>query len=164
MIVKSLSNIAPEGIEIEPLDIKDIPIYSEDLEASMPQVVIEFAKKVKESDGIIISTPEYNGNISGVLHNTLDWLSRGALGSPMERKPVGIIGSTVGGFGAVKAVKELIAACSAIKAYPMTDPVVRISKSDQKFDEAGKLIDTRVEENLKNLIEELIHWANKVSK
>jgi NAD(P)H-dependent FMN reductase len=44
--------------------------------SGIPTSVIDLREKVKYADGVIFSTPEYNGSVSGVLKNAFDWLSR----------------------------------------------------------------------------------------
>src|SRR5690554_3595840 len=63
-------------LDIEILDIENIPMYNMDIELDPPEIIIEYRKKIIESDGIIFATPEYNHSIPGVLKNTLDWFSR----------------------------------------------------------------------------------------
>lgn len=53
--------------ELEILDIKELPYYNEDEELNPPAVVQQFKQKVKNSDGVIIATPEYNWSVPGVL-------------------------------------------------------------------------------------------------
>jgi chromate reductase, NAD(P)H dehydrogenase (quinone) len=42
----------------------------------MPDKVKEFKTKIREADGILIATPEYNFLVPGVLKNAIDWASR----------------------------------------------------------------------------------------
>ncbi|MEH7391600.1 NADPH-dependent FMN reductase [Bacillus sp. JJ1474] len=65
-----------ENIEIEILKIEQLPMYSEDDEFNSSPIVTEIKQKISESDGVLISTPEYNHSIPGLLKNALDWVSR----------------------------------------------------------------------------------------
>jgi chromate reductase len=78
-LLKVLAANAPLGIEIEVVTLEEIPLYNEDLDAE-PAVpaVTELKKRIAESDGVLIATPEYNHGIPGVLKNALDWVSRPA--------------------------------------------------------------------------------------
>lgn len=56
----------------------DTPSYNQDLEATgfYPPGAIELRKRILENDAFIISSPDYNGSVPGVLKNTIDWVSR----------------------------------------------------------------------------------------
>ena len=69
-----------EGAQVTYLDLRDIPmpIYDEDLEANegMSENVLKFRELMRANQGLLISSPEYNGSISGLLKNAIDWASR----------------------------------------------------------------------------------------
>ncbi len=55
--------------------ITDLPVFSPDLETGpLPTAVQGFADLIRESDGIIVSSPEYVRSIPGGLKNAIDWL------------------------------------------------------------------------------------------
>lgn len=53
-------------------------MYDGDLKArdGIPSGGREFIRRIQEADGLLISTPEYNGGIQGTLKNAIDWASR----------------------------------------------------------------------------------------
>ncbi|SFL06381.1 NADPH-dependent FMN reductase [Celeribacter marinus] len=62
---------------IDPADF-DMPIYNGDIEADtgLPENAKRLKQLFVEHDGFFIASPEYNGSISALLKNTLDWISR----------------------------------------------------------------------------------------
>src|SRR4051812_33174915 len=68
------------GAQVTLVDLRDfpMPLYDGDLETK--EGLPSNARKLKElfisHDGFLISCPEYNSSISGVLKNTIDWISR----------------------------------------------------------------------------------------
>src|SRR5690606_603346 len=56
----------------------DCPSFNQDLEAnnSHPKGAEEFRKRILANDAFIISSPEYNGSMPGLLKNAIDWVSR----------------------------------------------------------------------------------------
>src|ERR1700741_3651055 len=68
------------GNDIQVLDLNDyeMPLYSKDRELrdGIPQLAYDFAAKIDESDFLIISLAEHNGNYSVAFKNIFDWLSR----------------------------------------------------------------------------------------
>ena len=77
-----------------------LPLYDGDLEEAegIPAAVQHLADQIAEADAVIISGPEYNKAISGVLKNALDWVSR-TKGSPWRNKLVAIMAATAGRAG-----------------------------------------------------------------
>ena len=69
-----------EGAEVTLIDLRDfpMPLFDGDLEAASG--LPEHAKRLKRlmigHHGLLISTPEYNSSITGVLKNAIDWASR----------------------------------------------------------------------------------------
>ena len=55
----------------------DLPLYNGDVEeAGMPEKVVRLVEQIRAADAVVISSPEYNRGISGVMKNALDWISR----------------------------------------------------------------------------------------
>ena len=88
---------------IEPLEIRDLPLYDADLDVDGgPEVVRAFKAAILAADGLFIATPEYNYSMPGVLKNALDWASR-APERALQDKPVAIVGATPGRWGTVRS-------------------------------------------------------------
>jgi len=81
-----------------------LPLYDGDLEEAegIPAPVQALADQIKAADAVVISSPEYNKGISGVLKNALDWVSR-TEGAPWAGKPVAILSATAGRAGGERA-------------------------------------------------------------
>ena len=75
MLVREAARVfAPDEFSFADLRL---PLYDGDLEArGMPESVLTLCDQIRAADAIVISTPEYNKNPSGVLKNALDWVSR----------------------------------------------------------------------------------------
>ena len=82
----------------------NLPLYDGDVEenAGIPAAVQTLADQIRDADAVIISTPEYNKSISGVLKNALDWVSR-TEGAVWADKPVAIMSATAGRAGGERA-------------------------------------------------------------
>ena len=57
--------------------IGQLPLFSPDLEPNDLPVVKEWTALIRDSDGIVISTPEYARGYPGSLKNAFDWLVQG---------------------------------------------------------------------------------------
>src|SRR5258708_37553295 len=106
-----------KGVETEPLDLLEynFPIMEERLHRrdDPPPRLQEYADKIARAHSLIIVTPEYNNGYPGVLKNALDYLL-----PEYERKPIGIVTVSAGGFGGINFPAPLmlvrlgIGACS----------------------------------------------------
>ena len=91
-LLRAAREIAPDGMEINILDIRDLPFYDGDVEAqgdSAPVVALKSA--MREADAVLFATPEYNWGTSGVLKNAIDWASRDREEGSLMGKPVTVI-------------------------------------------------------------------------
>ena len=79
MVARTLPKIAPASMEVNALpSIADIPLYDADVqqEEGFPATVEALAEQIRQADGVVIVTPEYNYSVPGGLKNAIDWLSR----------------------------------------------------------------------------------------
>ena len=89
----------PEGAALEIFDLIGIPPFNEDEEAALPTRVVELKASIRQADAILIATPEYNYSIPGVLKNAIDWASRPYGDNAWNRRPVAIMGASIGATG-----------------------------------------------------------------
>ena len=97
--------LAPAGMEINIYTrLGDIPPYNDDVfQKGDPPPVADFKAFLSGADAILISTPEYNYGVPGVLKNAIDWASRPAGKSVLNRKPAAIMGCSPGLGGTIRA-------------------------------------------------------------
>ena len=153
------------GAQAEEVDLKalDIPLYNNDVELRLgiPKKVEELKKKIKEADGLLIATPEYNNSFSGVLKNTLDWISR----PPDEPivtagKPTGLITASPGRFGGVRAAVSFRLMARSFKIILLNNEV-QVANAGKVF-EGNKIVDERVEKQLNDLGKEVVEWVDRL--
>lgn len=105
-LLGAAASLLPPGVELELYDrLRDIPPFSQDDPAG--EAVQHLRRAVQDADGLVVSTPEYNGSIPGQLKNALDWLSRPFPDNALRDKPAAVMGASTGLFGAVWAQAEL---------------------------------------------------------
>jgi len=124
-LLKVLAEKAAPAIEIQVVTLEDIPLYNEDLDQNpgIPAVAA-FKKRIAESDGVLIATPEYNHGVPGVLKNALDWASRPVFESCFKNKPVSIISSSKAFTGGVRAQYQLRETLISMHAHLVMGPEV----------------------------------------
>lgn len=117
----------------------NLPLYDGDLEAKgIPDSVTALAAQVAAADAIIISSPEYNKGISGVLKNGLDWISR-VPGGAFKGKPVLIIGAAAGRTGGETAYFMTRSCVDQLGANVLAVPAVLVAGAFKEFGEDGTL-------------------------
>lgn len=100
-------------VDLINLDDFDMPIYNADKEIAegLPDTVHRLQNLIHQSDGLIIACPEYNGSVTSLLKNSIDWCSRPSRPeykpSVFWTKPVLIVGASISPFGAVRATNHL---------------------------------------------------------
>ena len=117
-----------------------LPLYDGDLEAAegLPESVALLAAQIAQADAVLISTPEYNGGIPGVLKNALDWVSRSPE-KPWENKPVALMSAAAGRAGGARAHHELRLAMAPFRARIVNGPEVMVAASHDQFDDEGRV-------------------------
>ena len=151
-----------DKMDIEVLDIGLLPMYNQDNELNPPDIVKEFKAKIKESDGILISTPEYNHSIPAVLKNALDWFSR--VDQVMIGKAAMIVGASMGNLGTVKAQMHLreILNSGGIGSLTLPGNEVFIGSIQNKIDENGNLNDEGTIKFLDSTVDNFVEWVEKI--
>ncbi|WP_330297006.1 NADPH-dependent FMN reductase [Streptomyces sp. NBC_00503] len=137
----------PGGLDIEIYGgLRDIPPYDQDLDnpQDRPAAVTELRRRITESDGLLIATPEFNYSIPGTLKNAIDWVSTDWTkqeGLPLHRKPVAILGAAPTNFGTVRAQLALRQVFVWTDSDVVVKPEVQVFRSYERFDENGNLTD-----------------------
>ena len=151
-----------DKLDIELLLLNDIPMFNEDIEEDPPQVVKEFKQKIKESEGVLFLTPEYNHSIPGVLKNALDWCSR--VDRVMANKPSFIIGASNGNIGTARcqAHLRLVLNTGGIGVNNLLRNEILIRNVQDKFD-GDKLIDETTIKYLDRTVTRFIKWAERLN-
>ncbi|MDP2082303.1 NADPH-dependent FMN reductase [Pseudotabrizicola sp.] len=130
-----------------------LPLYDGDLEEQgIPSEVQALADQITAADAVVIATPEYNKNLSGVLKNALDWVSR-TKGSPWRDKPVAILSAAAGRAGGERSQFSLRHCLIPFRPHLLPGPEVFIANSGAAFDDQGHLKDERAQKGLTELMQ-----------
>ena len=142
-IARALPALAPEGVTITPLgSVGEFPLYNHDVQLEgVPAVVLAMAEAIREADGVLIVTPEYNHTIPGVLKNAIDWISR-LPNQPFAAKPVALQSASQGLWGGLRAQLALRQMFVYLDGRVLSKPEVIIPQVQTKVDAAtGELTD-----------------------
>lgn len=126
-VLHTLPALAPEGLSIEVWKgLDELPFFNQDLEENPPASVVRLREAIREADGLIISTPEYNRQIPGVLKNALDWASRPYAQGVLAGKPVVAISASPSNAGGLPALIQLRSLLDIVGSYVVGGPTVSI--------------------------------------
>jgi chromate reductase, NAD(P)H dehydrogenase (quinone) len=153
LLLRAAAELLPAGVEFELYDgLKDVPPYDQDDDVEpVAPAVAALRAAVAEADAVLIATPEYNSSIPGALKNALDWASRPIATNAFRSKPVAVIGSSAGAFGAVWAQAELRKVLAAMGAR-VVDTEVSVGHASEKFDADGRLVDEEIRNQLRDAL------------
>ncbi len=166
-IVDFLENYYKENGKIEPTvyrDLDKIPPFTPDLDLhdletdQSPREVQILRAAIKQSDVVLIATPEYAFEIPGVLKNALDWI---VSSGEMVDKPVLPISSSTSGMGGESAYEVLVKLVRILSGNIVVDTPLKIDRSNKKISETGEIIDEDLKSKLINAVEYLYQTINR---
>lgn len=149
-VFNEYKKLAAGQFELVEGSISDIPLFNEDAE-SVPEAVLALSRLIKESNGVIFFSPEYNYSIPGVLKNAIDWISRSDL-QPFDNKPAAIIGASPGNVGTARMQYHLRQVGVYLNLQFINKPEVMIGAVHEKLSD-GRLQDEKTIELLKTHIQ-----------
>jgi chromate reductase len=158
-LVHAASELSPDSMAIEPIEIGAMPFYNADLEAEGdPPSVATFKALVREADGILIATPEYNDGIPGVLTNAIDWGSRLPGRAPLAGKPVALVGASPSQVGTARAQLHVRQLLGHVHARTLPPPELLVAAAHQRFDADLRLTHDETRRVLAALLERFARW------
>jgi NAD(P)H-dependent FMN reductase len=157
------------GAEVTLVDLRDfpMPLYDGDLEAAsgLPEHAKRLKKLFFEHQGLMISTPEYNSSIPGVLKNAIDWVSRSETGekplAAYAEKVAVLMSASPGGLGGVRSLNVVRMMLANIKVLVLPDSV-SVSKAAEAFNADGTLKDAKQAASVQRLGKSLTETLAKL--
>lgn len=131
-LLRAAATLAPPGVEITLYEgLGDLPHFNPDIEETDLPAVLDFRRRLSESDGVLISSPEYAHGVPGTLKNALDWV----VGSgELINKPVALLNASPRSTYAQASLTETITVMSA-RIIPEASSTIPLS--GRKLDAVG---------------------------
>ena len=159
---RALEGAAAAGAETRLLDLRelDLPLYNPDADEPT-EAAAELIQSCYLANGLIWSSPLYQGTISGALKNALDWLHVLGKRDPpyLHDKVIGLI-SAAGGTQGLQAINTMEFAVRALRGWAVPY-VVPIASAAGVFDSGGRIQDQAVGLQLKTLGGEVVRVAER---
>ena len=98
-LIRAIDDLTKEKFDTTVFEgLTELPHFNPDLDTDdPPEAIINFRKLIRNSDGILICTPEYAMGVPGTLKNALDWT---VLSGEFSGKAVALITASTSGLKA----------------------------------------------------------------
>lgn len=155
---KALIAMAPESLSLEIINIANLPMFNEDLEATPPKEWVSFKKQIEAVDGLLFLTPEYNRSVPAVLKNAIDVGSRPYGGNSWNGKPAAIVSVSIGAISGFGANHHLRQSLTFVNVHAMAQPEAYIGGAADLFNEEGELTNESTRKFLSSFMVAFEKW------
>jgi chromate reductase, NAD(P)H dehydrogenase (quinone) len=162
MMAHALAGVAPPSLELEIVEIGQLPLYNQDEDSDPPAAWTAFRQRIRAADAVLFVTPEYNRSVPGVLKNAIDVGSRPYGSNAWEGKPAAIVSVSPGAIGGFGANHHLRQSLVFLNIPPLQQPEAYIGGAAALFDSEGKLTNPGTSAFLKKFMEAFAVMIEKV--
>jgi len=161
-VANAVIKLAPPALAFEVVEIGQVSLYNQDLEANPPESWVTFRDQVRGADAVLFATPEYNRSVPGVLKNAIDVASRPKEKNAFNGKPGAVISVSPGalsGFGANHHLRQTLV---FLNMPTMQQPEAYIGGANKLFDANGNLTNDSTSDFLKNFADSFARWVDLI--
>src|SRR5512139_2760553 len=161
MMAKALIACAPASLNLEIVEIGQLPLYNqEDDDEGRPAVEwVAFREKLRPFDGVLFVTPEHNRSVPAALKNAIDIASRPYGKNIWAKKPGAVVSVSPGAIGGFGANHHLRQSLVFVDVPVMQQPEAYIGGAASLFDNAGKLVNESTQAFIKKFMESFAEWV-----
>ena len=161
-LLRAAAELVPADTTITTIGLGDLPFYDADVEAAGdPPAVARFKTAIRDADGVLIATPEYNNGIPALLTNAIDWGSRLPGISPLAGKPVALMGASPSQVGTARAQLHLRALLDHVHARTLPPPEILVAAAHTKFDGDLRLTHEPTRNAIAALLQRFDRWIER---
>jgi len=164
-VARSICAMRGDNLDCTIVEIGDLPLYNQDLDANPPEQYARFRRQIAEADGVLFCSPEYNRGIPGVLKNAIDVGSRPYGASVFDKKPAAIVTASPGSIGGFGANHQIRQACVFLNMPVMQQPEAYLGHvTDDSFDADGCLKEGPLKELISGLAHAFHDWVDMIHR
>jgi chromate reductase, NAD(P)H dehydrogenase (quinone) len=164
-MARAICAIRDDNLDCSMVEIGDLPLYNQDLDANPPEQWTRFRDQVRPADGVLFVSPEYNRGVPGVLKNAIDVGSRPYGQSVFDKKPAAIVTVSPGGIGGFGANHQIRQTCVFLNMPVMQQPEAYLGHvNDDSFDQNGQLKDGPLKELVTSLAHAFHDWVDMIHR
>jgi chromate reductase len=153
--LETARELLPSDVELEIISIGDLPLFNQDLETNLPEPVVQFREKIRNADGLLISSPEHNHSMPAALKNALDWSSRPVNNPIMRGKPTAVMAGGAN-TGAVRAMEHVRQVLLHLEVNLVNKPEVLFFNIWNLVNEEGKITDPTTLQFMNTMLQNLV--------
>lgn len=163
LLAVTVRAVESAGVAVTTVNLNDyaLPLFDGDLEDAqgMPENARRLLELMHTHAGLLIASPEYNSQLTPLLKNTIDWLSR-ADDDPFEGRVAAVVAASPGALGGARALQHarqllLNLGCHVVPAQCI------LPKAHEAFDAEGNLQDARARKSVAALVGQLVNLVRK---
>lgn len=158
---QALSRLAGPKLDLRILELNDLPLYSQDLEAELPASVTRLKREIETADAVLFVTPEFNRSFSAALKNAIEWGSRPWGRNSWAGKPGAIIGATLGAVGTAAAQSQLRSVATAVGVSVLGQPEIYLNFRDGQIVN-GQIADPGLRDLMQDWAGAFADWVARV--
>ena len=163
-VASALAALAPPALKLSVVEIGNLPLYNQDLEANPPAAWTSFRQRVKAADAVLFVTPEYNRSVPAALKNALDVASRPYGQSAWDGKPGAVISVSPGALGGFGANHHLRQSLVFLNVPTLQQPEAYIAAAAELFDPSGAIVKPGTREFLQGFTQAFAAWVEANAK
>jgi chromate reductase, NAD(P)H dehydrogenase (quinone) len=160
-VANALRKMAPASLDLEIVEIGNLPLYNQDDDANPPAASAAFKARIQQADAVLFVTPEYNRSVPGVLKNAIDIASRPYGKSAWNGKPCAVISVSPGAIGGFGANHHLRQSLVFLNMPALQQPEAYIGGAADLFDAQGNLVKESTREFLQTFLTAFAAWIER---
>jgi chromate reductase len=162
-LAQALVKLGSGKFEAKFVRIEDLPMFNQDLEASLPPEVLRYKDEISAADGLLIVTPEHDRSIPALLKNAIDWGARPYGKSVWPNKPAFITGTSPGAIGTALAQQHLRSVMVGLGALLLGGEAY-ITFKPGLIDEQGHIGDEGTKAFLQRLVDQFSVFVGRLAQ
>lgn len=163
-VALAMKGLAPPSLALDIVEIRDLPMYDEDLETETPpREWVNFRERIRRADALLFATPEYNRSVPGCLKNSVDVGSRPGGHGVFSGKPGAIVSVTPYGLGAFGANHHLRQALVYVNVLTMAQPEAYVSQAGDLVDADNHITRESSKMFLVSFLNAFAAWVDKMA-
>jgi chromate reductase, NAD(P)H dehydrogenase (quinone) len=162
-LAKAVSKLGAGKFDAQFVQISDLPLFSQDLEADFPAPAQRLKKEIENADAVLIVTPEYNRGMPGPLKNAIDWISRPYGKNSFAGKPAAICGASPGAIGTACSQHNLRPTLNYLELTLMGQPEVYFQFKEGVIDAEGSITVDNTRQFLQKFADSFAAWIERHS-
>jgi chromate reductase len=163
-MARALAALTPESLELEIVEIGELPLYNQDDDDDPPAAYTAFRERVRAADAVLFVTPEYNRSMPAALKNAVDVGSRPYGQSVWDSKPGAVVSVSPGAMGGFGANHHLRQSLVFLNVPVMQQPEAYIAGAGELFDAEGRLTSERTREYMRKFMVAFAAWVDRLAK